>query len=239
MRLWDIRDPRAPALLATLTVNSALVVAFSPVGHLLVAAGAEEDVHAWNVSDPEHPVAIANLTDLTDDPRGTGSIDSVAFRPDGQVFVTTDTSGQTKIWTDHPVDELNAYSSLPDPAGTFSAAFSPSGQQLVTGDLSGAVELWTMLAPLLPGLIAIDDLGSPFGHHGTLLAIKAPNDDNGNPTGAVMLWDISDPLRPTLAATLPRKWKNVAFLPDDHTLLTEDGDGPRFGYGTPPTRAIR
>ena len=225
VRLWDIRDPHAPALLATLTVNSALAVAFSPVGHLLVAAGAGEDVHGWNLTDLRHPAAIDNLGLLTGGPQGTDSIDSVAFRPDGQAFVTTDTSGQTEIWTDS-ADELNTLSnsSLPDPAGTFSAAFNPNGQQLVTGDLSGAVELWTMLAPLLPGQIVMDGPGSSFGHHGTLLATNAPADGNGHRPGAAMLWDISDPLRPTLAATLPRTWKNGSFLADDHTLLTQDAD---------------
>jgi WD40 repeat protein len=51
LRLWDVRDPAKPALRSTLAVSSALTVAFSPVGHLLVAAGSDDDVYAWNVAD--------------------------------------------------------------------------------------------------------------------------------------------------------------------------------------------
>lgn len=218
VRLWNVRDPRRPAVRVALAVNSAVAVAFSPVGHLLASAGVDSEVHEWNVADPGHPRKIA----IQDAGLGnTADFVAVAFRPDGQVFVTADTAGRTDIWADQgSVPDDSA--SLPDPAGSFSAEFSPSGQQLVTGDKGGLAKLWIMPAQQLPGSVQTDGPGSPFGHNGTLLATAAPADASGNPTGAATLWDISNPLRPTAAATLPRRWTRAAFLPDGRTLLTQD-----------------
>jgi WD40 repeat protein len=227
VRLWDVRAPRAPALRGTLAVNSALVVAFSPVGHTLIAAGVDDSVQAWNVADPGHPVKVSALD--TQAGLGNDPIDSIAFRPDGQAFVTTYTGGQTDVWSADPAaGGLESNGSLPDPAGPVSAAFSPSGQELVTGDESGSAELWVMLTPLLPGSIDADSPGSAFGYGGTskdkLLAVNAPTDSSGRPTGPATLWDVSDPLRPVLAASLPPPWVSATFPADGRTLLTKSRD---------------
>jgi WD40 repeat protein len=220
VRLWDVTVPRSPRLVVVLTVSSALSVAFSPLGHLLVAAGAEEDLHAWTVADPADPIPVSNDSGLFGGPAGTDSIVSVAFRPDARAFVTADTGGQTYIWSaTDPEQGLNPQASLPDSAGSTAAAYSPNGQQLVTGDLHGTTVLWTTLAPLLPGGLQLDWQGSSFGQHGTLLAVNAPT-VNGKASGRAAVWNISDPTRPTRIALLPRSWPTAEFLPDGRTLLT-------------------
>ncbi len=216
VQLWDVSDPAAPALRATLTGSPMRSVAFSPVGHLLLAAGTGEQLSAWEVPNVGQPTTFPVNNTVSSGPTDSNTFDAIAFRPDARAFVTADTSGQTYIWSEET--ELPE-ASLPDATGTTSAAFSPRGQQLVTGDLGGSVVLWTMLAPLLPGGLQLDWQGSSYGQNGTLLAVNAPT-HSGNPVGQAAVWNISDPTRPIRIALLPRSWPVAEFLPDGRTLVT-------------------
>jgi WD40 repeat protein len=201
-----------------------LSVAFSPVGHLLVAAGAAEQLSAWEVPAVGQPTSVATGSTVNSGPSDTNAFGAIAFRPDGRTFVTADTSGQTYMWSTQTGFGVNPEASLPDATGTSSAAFSPGGHQLVTGDLGGSVVLWTMLAPLLPGGLQLDWPGSSFGQDGTLLAVNAAIRDV-NAYGSATLWEIGGPGGPTRIATLPRAWTTAEFLPDGRTLLTMNAHG--------------
>jgi WD40 repeat protein len=238
VRLYAVSDPAAPAIRAVLTFSTAFSIAFSPAGHLLVAAGTSEQLSAWDIPTAGQPTPVSVLNPLSGGPTGFDTFGAIAFRPDGRAFVTADTSGQTYIWSAQGEDGPIQEASLPDAAGTFAAAFSPNGQQLVTGDLRGAVVLWTMLAPLLPGSMQLDWQGSAFSQDGTLLALDAPT-NNGNATGSAALWEIRDPGRPIRIAALPRGWPTAEFLPGGRTLLTVNAAGTELRlWGTSARRLV-
>jgi WD40 repeat protein len=221
VRLWDVRAPRKPSLLATRAVTSAIALAFSPAGHLLVAVGASEDAHTWDITDPTHPKKFT--TGTVDDGTESGeAMGSIAFRPDGKAFITADTARRTDVWSvDSDRADPSLDGGLPNPAGTYSVAYSPSGRQLITGDLHGSVQLWTALVPPLPGTLSTFDSGTRFGHDGHLLVTDSL-DINGPAskiTGGATLWNVSDPLRPVRTASLPRAWPFAEFLPGGRVLL--------------------
>jgi WD40 repeat protein len=220
VRLLDVRDPGRPAPWRVLAVRSALSLAFSPDGRLLVAGGAQEQVSVWNAARPGR--AVAKTAGFIPYPHG--DIDSVAFRPGDNVFVATDTAGQTSIWTyngspDHTSAEQDG---LPDAAHPDSAAFSPNGRQLVTGDLGGTADIWIVPAPLLPGtLYTRFGSRSQVNQEGTLMLTQALTNAVTSSRPAE-LWDVADPAHPSLAAVLPSGWVNGGFLPDGRTLFTEN-----------------
>lgn len=225
VRLWNISNPRAPRLRQTLTANAVLTVTFSPVGHLLVAGdGAADSPDVWNIADLAHPSALSppvNFNAPFTRSVGENSIAGVAFQPSGHSFVTTNTSGQIEIWTNSQATGLSSVAPLPDPAKPYTAAYSPSGRELAVGNLNGTVQLWVMLAQLLPAALQLGAPGSSFGLHGTVLVTDGSQNSDGSYTTGAQLWTVNN-LRPSLAAVLPEGWPLAAFLPDGHTLITQN-----------------
>lgn len=223
VRLWDVRYPDRPASRGALASPSAQSVAFSPDGRLLAAGGTQEQVYIW---DAVHPGRAVTETAVFV-PYPHGDIDSVVFRPGDNVFVATDTAGQTSIWTyngspDHTSAEQDG---LPDAGHPDSAAFSPNGRQLVTGDLGGTADIWIVPAPLLPGTLDTTfGSRSEVNQNGTLM-LTAALDNGVTSDRPAELWDVADPARPSLAAVLPSGWVSGGFLPDGRTLFTENS-GP-------------
>jgi hypothetical protein len=229
VRLWHVRDRRSPVPGVVLAVNSALTLAFSPAGDVLVAGGVLGDLHAWNVTDPDNPVALDTDTSSgADKPAFT----AVAFRPDGTSFVAADDSAAVSVGVrqrgEHPEDSLVLMSAgLVGQGGEQTVAFSPDGRHLLTGDRNGGVDLWTTPLPILSGGIGPDDQhGTTFNSDGTLVVSNA---DPQSPTDRVRLWELDTSSRPTLAATLPSQWKHAAFLSDGRTLLAEKPLGDTLG----------
>ena len=65
--------------------DGVLAEAFSPDGHTLATASADQTVRLWNVSDPAHPRPLGDpLTGHTDE------VNAVAFSPDGHTLVLND-----------------------------------------------------------------------------------------------------------------------------------------------------
>jgi WD40 repeat protein len=219
VRLWDTHDPGRPAPRAILPARSALSVAFSPDGRLLVAGGSHEQVSIW---DAAHPGRAASPPVGFDSNSTSKDIDSVAFRPGGDTFVTTDTAGQTEIWASDgsPKGTDAVAGTIPDLALPDAAAFSPDGGQLVTGDLGGTADIWVLPAPLLSGMLDTGFLNgneSLLNQNDTLLVTDSLN--GGAP---FEVWDVADPSRPALATVLPGDWDSAGFLPGGRTLYTAD-----------------
>lgn len=220
VRLWDVRNPGRPAPRTALAVPSALSVAFSPDGRLLAAGGSQEHVSVWNVAHLG-AATTESVNPFTANPYG--DIRSIAFRPRGDVFVTTDTAGQTEVWLFGGSNTSAEAAGLPDAARPDAAAFSPDGGQLVTGDLGGTAEIWIVPAPLLTGTVDTSESTgnlSPVDRNGDLLVTAALT--GAGPAGPIELWDVADPSRPVRAAVMPPGWVSGGFLPDGRTLATEN-----------------
>ena len=69
-------------------------VAFSPSGHVLAAASADDKTRLWSVADPSRPVSLgAPLT-------GPGSYAiSVAFSPNGQLLAVGSADKTVRLWS--------------------------------------------------------------------------------------------------------------------------------------------
>ena len=175
---------------------------------------------------------------------GAGSVNSVAFNPDGHTLASGNADATIRMW--NVADPAHA-SPLGQPLpvgigeqmggadGVLSVAFSPGGHTLASGDNSGQIQLWDVTdrahprprgQAQAPSINASDHLAysdslafSPDGH--TLAS--------GNGNGTVRLWDIADPahlrpLGPILTDGTGAAY-SVAFSPDGHTLASGNGDG--------------
>ena len=90
LTLWNIRDPRHPAILATLqTVQGIQGIAFSD-NDMLLADWNSSELDLWNISKPGSPVQIASVTFQQQPQQGGNqatptyaSLNSAAFTPSG------------------------------------------------------------------------------------------------------------------------------------------------------------
>lgn len=229
--LWDVRNPARPVLewsKSNAAGQTVQAVAFSPVGHLLVAAGAGKTsgVLAWNVTDPARPVSVQTGDDSPpDNALGTDALYSVAFHPGSDTFLTADSDGDIGIWTGAPGTGFDEEDNgdLPSPSVPVSVAYSPDGQRVLTGREDGVVTLWTSLMPLLPGSIGPGAAGSATNGNGTLMTVTVPGPGNSSRTE---LWNVSHPLRPVQVGALPGNAGTGNFLPDGNTLLILNSTNP-------------
>jgi len=142
VRLWNIRDPAAPALLgAPLTgyVLKVTAVAFAPDGDILASASEDATVRLWNIRDPAAPQQLG--------PPLTGSVNAVAFASNGNILATAGASDDTVLlWdTSDPAAPQRLGSPLRGhTGGVNSVAFTSDGDNLATAGDDGAVILWDL-----------------------------------------------------------------------------------------------
>jgi Novel STAND NTPase 1/WD domain, G-beta repeat len=143
VRLWDISDPAAPRLLPATAITSVYnVLAFGPVGHILVTASADDSLQLWNLANPGRPRAMGRPL-----PGHSGFIDAVAFSPDGRMLASASWDNSIRLWN------------LSDPAHPAITAIM--GRQPAT-------ELFTSVSIAPGGLLAaaaIDIRSQPLGMH--------------------------------------------------------------------------
>ncbi|RKS79338.1 WD-40 repeat-containing protein [Actinomadura pelletieri DSM 43383] len=217
IRLWDVRAGREPRQRAALTVGSALALSYS--GHLLASAGALNDLHLWDVTDPRRPRETRRSLPSNKDQDNRG----VSLRPDGRGLVAAGSTGTLDFWvrdTDF-TDGLRESPPISGAAGYDSVAYSPDGRHLLAGRRDGVVELRSMPTVLPSGYLARPHTGTrAFGHGGAVLITGASTTDSGP-----RIWDVRDPPRATLLAALPRRWDSGTFLRDGKTLISADTNG--------------
>jgi len=169
---------------------------------------------------------------------GAGSVNSVAFSPDGHTLAGGDGDATIRMWNvADPRHAIPIGQPLTGDLGqqtggdgsVLSVTFSPDGHTLASSDNSGTIQLWDVtdrahtrpLGQLQgPSLDYSDSLA--FSPDGRTLA-------SGHGDGTVRLWDMADPARPSpLGPVLTGGTGaaySVAFSPDGRTLASGDGDG--------------
>jgi WD40 repeat protein/transcriptional regulator with XRE-family HTH domain len=161
LRLWSVRDPARPQLLATKRDSGTYLfgVAFSPDGKLVAAASADNLTRLWDVADPAHPVLLGRAL------RGPSSYAiSVAFSPDGKLLAVGSADKTVRLWdvADPARPELVG-TPLTGPSGyIYGVAFSADGNTLAAAVTDGTVWLWNVATPAHPALLAT--LTGPNGH---------------------------------------------------------------------------
>ncbi|WP_172803273.1 WD40 repeat domain-containing protein [Alloactinosynnema sp. L-07] len=149
-RLWDVRDPRNPSLLTTITHPHAVFgVAISPDGRLLATAGQSDTVRLWDITEPREPRQLSHLV------RHSGYVNTVGFAPDGRTLVSTGTDATARLWdiTD-PRRPVHLAVLTGHTAPVHGAAFSPDGHALVTTSVDVTARLWDITDPARPTVVA-------------------------------------------------------------------------------------
>ena len=168
---------------------------------------------------------------------GTGSVEAIAFSPDGHLLATGDGNGTLRLWdptTREPIRTMH----MTNPGdgttnGITAVTFSPSGQLLAVGEDSGAIGMWDPATGQLLGSIQPQDVdfatnvtGVAFSPDGHVLAVSYSS-------GQVWMWNtghwqiirvIDADYKPEQSGGDLGVWA-VSFSPDGKILATADGNG--------------
>ena len=91
-RVWNVRDPRRPAMLAEVTGSSVTSVAFAPDGRTLAAGSADHSVRLWDIRDPRRAVPAGALLG------STAAVSDIAFSADGRTLVAATDALTMPVW---------------------------------------------------------------------------------------------------------------------------------------------
>ncbi|MGK7874841.1 MAG: AAA-like domain-containing protein, partial [Xenococcaceae cyanobacterium] len=144
-----------------------------------------------------------------------GSVNSVAFSPDGEQLATASFDGTARLWDlkGNLLAELEGHQGK-----VTSVAFSPDGEQLVTASFDGTARLWDLKENLLAEL---------EGHQGKVTSVAFSPDGEQLATASrdrtARLWDLKGNLLAELEGHQGTV-TSVAFSPDGEQLATASGD---------------
>jgi len=198
-------------------------IAFAPTGDYLAVAygnGTAQLLDARTLAPVSKPFTATSK----------GSVESVAYSPDGSTIATSADDGSVRLWSVTDPAHPRQLSSVPDSgASVYTVAFAPDGRTLAAAGVDDFTRLWDVADPAHPvrlgkplGGLHGYAIGLAFSPSGGLLAV-------GSQDGTVHLWNVSDPARATavgapLTGPAGYVWA-AAFSPDGRTLAVGVTDG--------------
>ncbi|WP_280492118.1 WD40 repeat domain-containing protein [Nocardia asiatica] len=183
---WDITDTHAPAPLDALELPAgAPVVAFSPDGRLIAAAGLAGSLRIWANSGASPPL----LADVAPD-GSTAQAHALRFGPDGAVLAAPGRANEVRRWD---VRDPALPAAQPPLRGFTSyvndVAFSPDGDRLAAGSSDNKTRVWRLDSGQLEM-----ELPNPVIVVSVRFALDGRAVITGGLDGAVRIWPLPGPI---------------------------------------------
>jgi WD40 repeat protein len=236
IRLWDIRNPRAPrpagpafTISGVAPVTDGVPVtslAFQPFGQVLAAANVAGAAGLWDVSHPATPRTLPV-------PSALGA-QALSFSPDGRLLAAVSVGGEVDIWATE-----DAGAPLPlrvltvtDGGAASQVVFSPDGRSLAVPTAGGTVYLWDVTSPRDPRQFAtarlVTGLGSDAGGIGAAAYSAAFTPDGQwlatvDSVGHASIWSVTGGAGAGLPAAAVGAWTLVSDENQDG-VWRETGD---------------
>jgi WD40 repeat protein len=208
--LWDAQTGGIQRALPMSDKFLVYMVALSPAGGNVVAAGVGRDVL---LEDVKAAVPLRSLKGHT------GFVFAVAFAPDGRTLVSGGEDHTIKVWDVQTGQVLRTLSEHADEVNAI--AFSADGKLLVSGSYDMTILIWDVATWSVKTRLA--------GHSGRVYSVAFAPDGrtlaSSSEDGTVRLWDVQSG---TLKQTLYHYQgvvNSVAFAPDGGTVASAGNDG--------------
>ncbi|MBJ7288750.1 hypothetical protein [Williamsia sp.] len=143
IRIWDVSDTAAPALMGTVAGASTTALAWSPLRPQLLV-GSTRDVTLWDLVDPNEPQEVSRADTV-------GRVDSVAVASDGRRAAVGDTTGAATLFDIGPNGLVARGAGLAAESGAVgSLSFAPGGDRLALTSADGTTQVWDVTRPEAP-----------------------------------------------------------------------------------------
>ncbi|MCC3331016.1 caspase, EACC1-associated type [Nocardia abscessus] len=211
VQLWDVRDPRRPALDAEISADTRAIndLAFRPDGLLAAAGAAGSDggvVRLWDTRHRPTPIVVATLP--------VNSAFSLALSRSGQELASAGGLGDLHVWdlTDPAAPREIEFSYRNSRSNFMDIAYGPDGRGFLTTGSDGTATFWTR-SKSDAGYSAQSSLRDPSG----ILAAEFSPDGRrvltADGDGTIGLWSVP-------ASSIPG---TVQQGPDGTSAFNSDG----------------